>query len=124
MKYQATMLSMPMPQHLAKWWAEHPERWRGRPHYRRPRPRGFPHDGTFGERHRWFVEEFLRLAVEAISSRERAKFLSYAANLSLKRKSVPEDEKIQAEYRAHLERMEMMKLSHTRPGPIRAKPTP
>jgi hypothetical protein len=81
---------MSMPKPLAEWWAAHPERWKGRPHYRRPRPRDFPHDGSSAERHRWFVEEFLRLAAQAKSSREQAKFLNYAAHLSLSRRP-PED---------------------------------
>ena len=114
------MLLMAMPAHLEKWWAEHPERWKGRAHYRRPRPPEFPHDGTLTEQHKWFVDEFLRLARQAQSSREQARFLAYAARVSLQGKPPPAGG-IQRSYAAGFAAA-LMKLSRPRPGPIRAKP--
>jgi hypothetical protein len=90
-----------MPAHLEAWWREHPERWSQRHRH----CHGFPADGTRGEQTDWFRRQFLKLAKNASSNKERGEFLKLAFMATLKGENAGSADEVQAQYRGHLERM-------------------
>jgi hypothetical protein len=71
---------MPMPPQLAEWWRANPHRWKER----RPRSARFPDEGSRSQQFAWFQRQFLKLADEASSPKERAGFLKLALSATLK----------------------------------------
>jgi hypothetical protein len=90
-----------MPAHLEAWWREHPERWSQRPRH----ARGFPADGSLGQRIDWFRRQFPKLADKASSIRERGDFLKLAFMATLRGENAFAADEMETQAREKLERV-------------------